>query len=95
MNKELLNEFLIKTYGDNYAVIATDKAYELLGLKEKFVVYPNGYSSDTISKWHYRVAFLNFLRNNYFIDDLSRTSEGNSHDASWETEVIVFNGESF
>jgi len=96
IDQELLNEFLIKKYGDNYAVIATDKAYELLGLNKKYIIDErHGYSYDTISKWLYRVAFLNFLKNNYRIDGLSRTSKGNSHDASWETEVIVFNGEGF
>lgn len=92
MNKELLDEFLIKKYGKDYGVFATDKAYELLGLKEKEIINDwNGAARDTINNWYYRVAFINFLANNYRIDGLVRISRGNSHDANWETEVLIFN----
>ena len=58
MNKELLDEFLIKKYGKDYAVFATDKAYELLGLKEKEIINDwNGAARDIINHWYYRVAF--------------------------------------
>lgn len=91
MDKELLNEFLIRSYGNCYVVMATDRAYELLGLKEKEEVIPGGRKRDTIFDNYYIIALVNFLSNCFRIDGLLRESNGNSHDASFETEVIVFN----
>lgn len=91
MDKQLLDEFLIKKIGDNYAIFATDKAYELLGLAQKQVLLENGIKKDAIEAHHYIEAFVNFLSNNYCIDGLVRVSRGNSHDASWVSEVQIFN----
>ena len=91
MNQEILSEFLIKKYGDNYAILATDKAYELLGIKDKQIISPNGWTLDAISDSQYRTAFTTFLSNNYRVDGLLRTSRGNSHDANWKTEVRIIN----
>ena len=92
MNDELLKEFLITKYGEEFFTIkATDKAYELLHLKDKTKTLENGTKVDTIDESYYRTAFLTFLSNNYHIDGLVRVSNGNSHDESIETEVIIFN----
>ena len=42
MDKQLLEEFVIKEIGDNLIIFATDKAYELLGFTEKQIVLNNG-----------------------------------------------------
>ena len=90
MDKELLKEFKIKEYGNDYAIYATDDAYKLLGLERKTQILSNGYIKDSIDIKYYRKALLIFLRNTYCIDGLVRTSRGNNHDASWESEVYIF-----
>ena len=91
LSEELLDEFVIKQFGDNYCVYATDKAYSLLGYNEKENVLTNGIILDTMSNMYYRLALVNFLKNEYHIDGLIRTSRGNSHDANWQKEVMIFN----
>ena len=91
MEKLLLNEFLIKKYGENYTVVATDKAYELLGLGNKEIKFPNGRIVDAIDDKYYRFALVKFLSSKYSIDGLVRKSCGNNHDEIAETEVIIFN----
>ncbi len=95
MNQDLLKEFLITQYDGNLVISATDYAYHLLGLAEKKRTLKNGMIVDSIPNWYYIVAFLNFLKNNYCIDGLVRVSNGNSHDASFETEVYIFNDGGF
>lgn len=93
MDKKLLNQFLITKYGEEFfSIKATDKAYELLHLKDKTKTLENGTKVDTIDESYYRIAFLIFLSNyKYHIDGLVRTSNANSHDESIETEVTIFN----
>jgi len=91
MDEQLLKEFLIIEYDGNLIIKPTDKAYKLLGLNEKTKKLRNGAIIDSIDDYYYRIAFLTFLKNNYTINGLVRESSGNSHDASWEKEVIIFN----
>ena len=62
-----------------------------MGVKEKTTRNLNGCVCDTINDQYYRAALINFLSSNYRIDGLIRVSNGNSHDASWESEVMIFN----
>ena len=91
MDKQLLEEFVIKEIGDNLIIFATDKAYELLGFTEKQIVLNNGINKDAIEEIYYKEAFVFYLFKRYRIDGLVRVSNGNSHDANWEKEVLIFN----
>lgn len=94
MNKKLLSTFLITRVGDFnsdvFLIRATDKTYELLNLEEKEEILFSGAKIDTIAEHYYRTAMLTFISTKYNIDGLVRISRGNSHDASDETEVIIF-----
>ena len=93
MREELLKEFIIEEYGDSiYSVIATDKAYKMLGLTDK-ILPDKRYPFDSMPIQYYRAAILHWLHKNYTIDGLIRESRGNSHDASWQKEVTIINKE--
>lgn len=87
MDENLLKEFWISRCGECLVINATDNAYKLLGLKEK----TNDIEINSIDNYYYIIAFVNFLKNNYTINGLVRESRGNSHDASWEKEITIFN----
>ena len=92
MNKELLEEFLIRRVGNNYIIEATDKAYELLELENKKNIDWRGIGVDTIDRWYYCLALVNFLTQEYQIDALVNYNRGNSHDESEFVKVKVFDG---
>lgn len=89
--KDILDEFVIKQFGDDYFVFATDKAYKMLGYNEKENILTNGIIVDTMNNMYYRLALISFLKSEYRIDGLIRTSRGNSHDANWQKEIMIFN----
>ena len=91
MQKELLKEFLIEEYDFQvYGIVATDKAYAMLGLTDK-VVIKGKCPHDAMPIKYYRAALLHWLAKNYTIDGLVRESKGNSHDVSWQKEVVILN----
>ena len=97
MNEELLKEFWISEGEGVYTIQATDRAYELLGLKNKVKKAKNPHPHeirllDTIDSWYYRYAFLSFLSHQYQIDGLYRVSRGNSHDANLVKELTIIHG---
>lgn len=89
MQSELLNEFIIEHCGDIFTITPTDKAYELLDLKDKTYTSRNGFIHDTIDAHYYRAALLHFLANNYKIDAIIREKMGNHHDESWQKEITI------
>ena len=93
MKEELLREFIIEEYGFGiYAVVATDVAYEMLSLTDK-IISNKKYPHDTLPVEYYRAAILHWLVTNYTVDGVVRESKGNSHDSSWQKEIIILNKE--
>ena len=92
MNNDLLKEFFITKLYNIYVITASDKAYELLGLENKTIDSNIDKTKGSIPDYYCMVVFLNFLKNNYNINGLVRSSKGNAHDAYFEKEVCIFNG---
>ena len=76
-------------WNDVLMIFPTDMAYEMLGV-EKYEIYKNGACVDTIKDDVYIFALVKYINDRYQIEGLSRTSKGNSHDANWEEEIVIY-----